>query len=119
MTKKYLTILGLALAVLSVPVLATENVDDNKVLIGRKGASATDKVIQFRDGGCFKDNATTGKVQFAHDCSTYNDIGSGSGQEGVNVLETANPGFDDDSAGTGWTASTGAHLTTTNTAGQV
>jgi len=77
----------------------------------RKGrGAATDIVDEFDIGAGannpkFRWNNTTGKIEFAHDGVTYEEVGSGGGGGSGGIVLNENPGFEDGS--TNWTASGG------------
>jgi hypothetical protein len=106
------TIISLLLSLVT-PAAFAAKIGEDSLIVGKSG-SAADKKIQLGTSsqGIIKYNASSSKLQFANDGSSFKDFGSGSGAgAGTNLLNGLNNDFE---AGTGnWTAA-GGTLTATS-----
>ena len=107
--KKIIIAAALFLPVVAYAASQTSNPYD-KVTQGKSTVVDKDYVFNIGAGASnplFRANSSTNKLQFAHDGTTFKDIGSGgAGGGGGGVLLNTNPGFEDGL--TAWTASGGS-----------
>lgn len=89
----------------------------DKVTQGKSTATDKDYIFNIGAGAAnprLRAKASTNKLQFAHDGTTFKDIGSGSGAGGGGVVLNANTGFEEGL--TSWTASGGTFTLETTAA---
>lgn len=117
---KFFTYLILITLFLVNTLFAQMVITQDKVKVGKRSSSA-DKYIEFDNNlGAsnpkIRANKTTNKIEFSHDGTSYDPLGSGSGSggSGVNLL-TADDNNTFDEGVTGWTASGGTVTAETTT----